>query len=523
MKAEKNGHRGALRMAWLWLACASAFTAVHAEQPACDNGQRDWEQESFGITLPAPPPVDMARLPVPLIERHYHGPYRMASQLVRGDFAGLQAHWDGIARMTDRTEQMRAVVRSLDVLRGRGLSSLHQAQAWHANHPHSPAAQLVLAAVWVHAAYEVHHDRYVPERGGGYHHRPRSRAQQALPLLDGLMAQGGFYGMAAREVDLPARYLLGGEGVEAAWDRYMALIEHAPQHEGLYLRAAVHAGSNPDDRDQRFAQIRAMADRHGLAQPHRRALDQELDAYIRPSGRDPNPRTWRPYWEARVKIAPTIHNLAGWLEAESRVDNWAGMMAIADRILALDPHHQRALEHRARALRQVGRSREAYEASFAAMLVGSDWGMDQIVQGYVRGGLGLPHQDFDALYAHCKLGASLGLASAANCMGSAHSEGFAGVQRDDAQALAWHLLGARGGHASSAHDAAVLLPRVVRDPALRADIDVASAHWVKKAASHDHAAAQDKLAARPDWGLLCLPGGGPSLLQRLYKRLRGGQ
>ena len=108
-------------------------------------------------------------------------------------------------------------------------------------------------------------------------------------------------------------------------------------------------------------------------------------------------------------------------------------------------------------------------------------------------------------------------------MGSAHTEGFAGVPRSEGQALAWHLLGARGGQMASAHDLVVLLPRVVTDPARRADIELASAHWIRKAASHEHAAAQSRLAARPDWGLLCLPGDGPSLFERLYQRLLGGE
>ena len=502
-----------------------AHPGLLAQKATCERGDRDWEQETFGVTLPSPPPVDLARLPTPLIERHYLGPYRMASQLVRGDFDGLQSHWDGIAAMPDRTEQMRSVVRSLDALEGRGLSTLHQAQAWHARNPKSQAAQLMLAAAWVHAAYEVHWDRYVPERAGGYFHRPRNRAQQALPLLDELMAQGGFYGMAAREVDLPARFLLDDAQRQAAWDRYLTLIEYAPHYEWLYLRAAAHAGGphEREVRDQRFAQLRALANHLGLPQPHRRSLDQALDEYVRPTGRDPNPLTWRPYWEARVKIAPTLDNLAGWLEAENRVNNWPAMVSLADRILAIHPHHKTALERKSWALRQQGRNKEAYETAFAAMVVGSDWAMKQIVQAHVQGGLGLPQKDFESLLAHCKLGASLGLASAAHCMGSAHTDGFAGVPRNDTQALAWHLLGARGGQMSSAHDLVVLLPRVVTDPTRRAAVDLASAHWIRKAASHEHAAAQSRLAARPDWGLLCLPGDGPSLFERLYQRLLGGE
>ena len=518
-----SNRKQAFLKALLFMAAAvAAAKPLYAQAPACDKGDRDWEQETFGVTLPAPPPVDLARLPTRLIERHYVGPYRMAALLARGDFAGVQAHWDSIEALGDRTEQMRAVVRSLDVLQGRGMTLLHQTQAWRTRHPESAAAQLMLAAAWTHAAYEVHWDRYVPERAGGYFHRPHFRARQALPLVDALMAQGGFYALAAREVDLPARSLLGDAERDTAWKRYLALMDYTPHYEWLYLRAANHASSPQDPvlREQRFQQLLALAVQKQLPQPHRSALEHTLEEYVKGTGRDPNPQTWRPYWDARVKVAPTLVNLVGWLDAEYRAANWPAVVALADRALLLHPHHQRALERKAWALRQLDRQREAFDTAFSAMVVGSDWAANQIIQAHVQGGLGAPVRDFDALYAHCTLGAALGLASAANCIGSAYTDGFGGVQRNDAQALAWHLIGARGGHASSAHDVVVLLPRVITQPDKRADIDLASAHWIRRAAAHDHAPSQAKLDARQDWGLLCLPES-KTLLRKLYQRLLG--
>ncbi|MFN3494917.1 MAG: hypothetical protein ACK40L_10455 [Hydrogenophaga sp.] len=506
------------------LAVLLAAAAAHAQTPVCDRGDRDWEVETFGIALPSPPPVDLSRLPTRLIERHYVGPYRMAAMLARGDFNALQAHWDEIAALTDRTEQMRATVRSLDALEKRGMTLLHQAQAWHARNPQSAAAQLMLATAWKHAAYEVHRDRYVPERAGGYFHRPHFRARQALPLVDALLAQGGFYAMAAREVDLPVRFLLSDADRDAAWNRYLELIEFAPHYEWLYLRAAGHASTphNPQLREQRFAQLRGLADRLQLPQPHRTTLDQTLEEFVRGTARDPSPQVWRPYWEARVKVAPTLANTAGWLDAEHRAGNWTSVIGLADRVLAMQPHHLRALERKASALRQLNRPRESYEAVFAAMMLGSDWASNEIVQAHVHGGLGVSVRDFDALYAHCALGATLGLASAANCLGSAHTEGFGGAPRNNSVALGWHLIGARGGHASSAHDLAVLLPRIVNQPEQKQAVELASAHWVRRAAAHDHAPSQTRLAARPDWGLLCLPDN-RTWFRKLYQRWFSGE
>ena len=471
----------------------------------CDPGNRDWERETFGVELPSPPAVDLAVLPTQLIQAHYVGPYRMMALLIKGDFAGVQSYWREVDQMTDHTEQMRAVVRILGAFSERGLYALNMAQAWHDQAPDSPAAQMVLAAAWTHAASEVVNETYPKHAWGAHFFRVHDRAAQAVPLLDKLMERDDVYGRAARELNLKARSMQPGGVDEAAWHHYLELVEFAPHYEWLYLRGAGFAAYRPDEqmRATRFAQLQALANAHALPQPHRLNLDQAIEAYLYPPADNPNPQAWRPYWEARVKGAPTIYNYNGWLGAEYAVHNWAGMVELADKILAMHPHHRRALELKSYALREMGESKAAYTASFEAMMVGSDWGINQIFTAYTRGGLGLPLKDYDAMYAHCKLGANLGLAGAANCMGAAHTDGFAGVERDDRKALAWHFLGARGGHANSVHDVAVLLPRVVREPALAADIGMATGHWIRKAANVNHTAAVNKLAARPDWGRTC--------------------
>jgi TPR repeat protein len=285
----------------------------------------------------------------------------------------------------------------------------------------------------------------------------------------------------------------------------MELIAYAPQYEWLYFRAAGNA-SNPIDeslRTQRFAQLQSLADANALSAVHRITLDQALEAHVNPPGKNPNPQAWRPYWEARAKAAPTIYNYVGWLESEYKVGNWSSMIELADKILALHPHHKRAFELKSHALREMGQSEQAYAAAFSAMMVGSDWAGNQLIQAYARGGLGVMHKDFEAMYAVCKLGANLGLAGAANCMGSAHSEGFAGVERDDKKALAWHLLGARAGNANSAHDVVVLMPRSVASPSHAAEVDALTGFWVRHAAGQGHTAAKNKLLARPEWGKPC--------------------
>ena len=106
----------------------------------CDRGDRDWERESFGLSLPVPAPLDLRLLPASLVKTHWVGPQQMVADLVQGDFAKVAAQWDAIAAIQNPTDQMRAVDRHLDALQNRGLYLLNQAQAWHSREPKSPAA-----------------------------------------------------------------------------------------------------------------------------------------------------------------------------------------------------------------------------------------------------------------------------------------------------------------------------------------------------------------------------------------------
>ena len=245
------------------------------------------------------------------------------------------------------------------------------------------------------------------------------------------------------------------------------------------------------------------AARNGLSDPQLTALKQKLDEAQNPPQRISNPAQVRPYWEARVARAPTVSNLADWLEAEYALKNWPLVLEITARIHRLSPSHPRAWEVRAWALKQMDEPEAAYEAAVASATVGNDGSMNLIIQGYVRGGLKRPLRDFNALLAHCQIGSALALPSAANCMGSAYSEGFGGTRTDLRTSLAWHLLGARGGVANSAHDVAVLLPKVVRDPALRADVQAAAGYWLQVAARTGHQQARNKLADQPGLGEVC--------------------
>lgn len=127
--------------------------------------------------------------------------------------------------------------------------------------------------------------------------------------------------------------------------------------------------------------------------------------------------------------------------------------------------------------------------------------MTQLIDSHIQGSLGRTAKDFTGMYEYCKLGAALGLPAAANCMASAHVEGFAGVPVDEAQAGSWYLQAARGGYANAQHDLAVKLPALVPGSA---QAKQAAYFWLSQAASQGQPFAQTKLAAQPkpprSWG-----------------------
>lgn len=493
--------RRTIRRNLAWVAVLMAWPV--AALANCERLDKDWGLVTFGLELPSPGPVKSGALPTDIVQRYAKGAARLAPLLVAGDFSAAQAHWDQIAQLAVREQQTKALTGSLFSLDGRGLMLLDKAQAWVARQPQSPAAQLTLAAAYVEAATEARGRNAIRDTRPTQLQHMHTRFQLADPLIEALLPRKDIYGVGARYL-LATRGLLDGSST-VGWSALMEVIAYAPRDENLYQIAAGFAhprwsgGTSP----MRWRALTALAHQHRLPEPHMTALKQELDTIDRPPERIANPQAVRPYWEARVSAAPTLHNLVDWMEAEYRLTNWPLLLDITQRIHTLYPQHRRAWEIRSWALKQMDRPHEAYQAAMAAATVGSDWAMSEVIQSYVRGGMGRPLKDFAGLYAHCQMAGALALPSGANCLGSSHTEGFGGAPIDHREALRWHLLAARGGHNNSAHDVAVLLPRSVTDAARRADVDAAAGYWLQAAARKGHQIASNKLAARPGWGLSC--------------------
>lgn len=482
-------------------ALVSCFCAV-SSAAVCDASGRDWGFETFGIALPSPAVVTASAVPTHIVRQHAVGALRLPMLLAAADFTAAQALWDQAAALPRKEQQTREMERLLSSMHGRNLMLVGRAEQWVVSHPDSYAARITLAGAYVGAAWEArgHGDaRSVPR---AQFHWARSRLSRAEKHLVTLKALPGFPSVAADHLAIKAGML------DRRWDSWAALksmLAYAPLDEGLYFMAAELAHPRwAGERAQALERtVLDWAVRNGLSDPHLTALKQKLDEARNPPQRISNPAQVRPYWEARVARAPTLSNLADWLEAEYALKNWPLVLEITARINRLSPTHPRVWEVRAWALKEMDEPEAAYEAAVASATVGNDGSMNLIIQGYVRGGLKRPLRDFNGLLAHCQMGSALALPSAANCMGSAYSEGFGGTRTDLRTSLAWHLLGARGGVANSAHDVAVLLPKVVRDPALLADVQAAAGYWLQVAARTGHQQARNKLADQPGLGEVC--------------------
>lgn len=477
----------------------------------CEGPGRDWGMETFGLTLPMLPAPDFSVFPQALVEQYYQGPARLPVLLTQRDFAGLQAYWDEIAAIKDPSEQTQAMLLSLDIFNNRGLYLVNAAQAWYQQHPESPAAQLMLAAAYRQAAIEASRPYYMVRdsdeyAGKAYRRILDSRIALVRPFLNALMQKKDIYGMAARHLNL---YIGAMEGKgEAAWQSYLETIAYAPQNPRVYLHAVQFAGpnwSNSRNMEPRFATLTDLAKQNNLPEVEQIGLWQEIESTRHDPATNPNPQAWRPHWQARVKAAPTLNNYLGWLQAEEKVSNWPAVLELSDNVLALNPNSRLAWEARGEALRYLGSQEEAYQANVVATLVGGNQALQKLIVAHVTGGYGFKVRDLDAMYRYCKAGAALGLPAGANCMGSAHSEAFAGIARSDREALRWHLLGARGDHTNSQHDVVVILPRVITDPAQASAVDHTTGYWVRLAALYGHGPAKNKLAARPEWGEECRP------------------
>ncbi len=416
----------------------------------------------------------------------------MLASVLGGNFKDAQAYWDTAAAMPDPADRMQALSRGLYKLNDRGLYSLHAAQIWEKAHPESKAAKLFLASAYSHAASEGRGAEYSSKTTKEQFDLLHVRWTKAESIFQSLLKDDDVYSWAAT-LGMTSNLFYTGRSDEG-WRAYEYLIGKSPQYGWLYFWAAEYAkpkwaGKKSQERTQFLLQL---ADKNKLNALDRKVLEQETSAIVNDVENNPNPEAWRPYWLDRVEKAPHLFNLIGLLGQEGAVRNWPKVVEISQKIIEKSPHDTTAWQWRGRALKEIGTREEAFTATLTASIRGFDWSMGQIIRAHLNGGLGRKPGDQEALYAYCKMGAALGSAASANCMGSTYTDGILGIPRDNKKAVEWHMLAARGGSANSQHDLAVLLPQVQSGPG----VQEAAQFWLRRAAAQEHEYAKKKLAAQ---------------------------
>jgi Domain of unknown function (DUF4034) len=506
------------------LLAASLLAGCESPSMLSCEPAKDWGPESLGLAMPKPLPFDSARLDVNAIAPFYARGIPVIAALVGGRYAEVQLYFDEVAKRAVFEDRYYGIWEPRGLLYKRGLSLLPMLQAWLAQTPDSKAAQLMLGLAYADAASVAHGGRYASKTTDTQRAAHAQRLAFAVPLLEAVAADDDALGLAAREALIHGQFMTGHPG--QGWAGHDEVLSRLPLQADGYIDALeyAHPKWSGARSEERGAHVMALAEKQGLNPQAQQLLAQIVSAHRTGMDKNEDPRAWRPYWTARTAEVPGQFNLRHWLREEMAVENWNAVAALAQRIIDLSPADSSALFQNAWALQQLGKSDEAFSAMVSAAAAGSDSAMGQIVYAYVKGTLGRKQQDFSTMYEYCKFGAALGLPSAANCMASSHTDGFGGAKRDDALAVGWHLMAARGGEINSMHDLGVLLPRVVASDDGRS----AAAYWMRKAADAKHVYAVRKVgevgevgeAGEPDLSVGCRLARKPeefmALLVRVY-------
>lgn len=209
-----------------------------------------------------------------------------------------------------------------------------------------------------------------------------------------------------------------------------------------------------------------------------------------------NPGAEKIYWEKAIAERPTFYRLNGLADYYHRMNNWRESVPAASRLIESHPGYAKAYWMRAAAHEKLGNIPEALQDYRMAAAQGFDFSMQELIRAHIQGGLGLPAKNWTALDAICRYGASLGLSSAANCMGSMFWEGarVGGPFRTDIpQAFAWHQVAARGGYHNSQYDLGWLLFTGRAPGVEQTQAKTNGLFWLRRAAELDHEYAKKKL------------------------------
>jgi hypothetical protein len=468
------------------LFCLNCFNAAAS---TCGVKLEDWALNNAGIASPKPLAPGSTSIDAVTTAPYYNEQVRFRADILRGDYVAAQAYWDNLANIKDATERMRQLYALHFAISSKGLYYLNAARGWVVAKPQSTAARLFYAVILSYGASQARGNQYSSNTSLKAMGLFAQRFAASRPVLEEISTRNDVYAWAAH-VALKSLYFYAGES-DKGWASEEYLINQAPQYGWSYFWATEY--TEPQwaplaESTKRLNQLNALASKHKLNELDAKVLSQSIDYVRKNTAQNSDPQLARPYWQKRATDAPHLFNILKWLTYEVSMQNWEAVDKLATRAIALNPYQTYSFYQRSIARKETGNFEGALKDTLPAAILGNDAAMSNLIQGYVRGTMGFKPGNYTQMMAYCKMGAALGLPSAANCMGSAYSEAIANTPIDNMESASWHLLAARGGFSNSQHDFAATLVKLKSDQIAQE----VSQYWIREAAQKGHEYAKNK-------------------------------
>lgn len=475
---------------WHRLRIASLIAVLWGANVACAQwcpGQRDWAQLHVGLTLPKLEQLESRYPGIQNLKPYLSsGPRPAVLALFAGRFADVEEHFAKWAAAPP-SEALDELNRFYNELDGRKLLALDAIETWRRAHPASRAAIWAQGALLAAAGWDARGEAYAPKTSRENFMRMDERFRAAETLLKPLEQGDDAYTL--HTALMTANIYMAQGKRDQGIALFRSLTQRAPRSRVVY-RGYMHFAAEKwvGSRAAIEAQnILARAKAAGFDPPFVVELRHAAEANDVNPWDSPDPAARKRFWVQRVKELPALANYRHIAHAEEYTKDWGSLLETTDAMVKLDPLHREARELRGYAQQNLGRNEAALQDYLAATALGSERAMSALIQAQLTGALGLKRKDIPALIELCRFGASLGLPSAANCMGALHDE--IPEMRDPAKSLGWHLRGARGGHWNSQHD----LGWVVYNGSRGYKHEQMGIFWLSRAAAQGHEFARRKL------------------------------
>ena len=428
---------------------------------------------------------------VPALPREAQERLELRRAFFSGDFAPVEAAMNNAHEKVLSGQSGEPGATLDEAIFDTQLAGIDRCVQWIEAMPKSYAAHWLCGAVWRSGAWAARTQKAANEVSAARFALMRERLDRSNELLEQALV------LTPKPLEALAmlgdNHLLGGNRDQA--ETYLARGEqimpsYASIHHSRIIYALPEWGGSPE----RVRQLLDRAKQAGVEDKH--LLDMEDQYVVRPWHMSA-PGAGRAYWEQAIAKRPLRSRLLDLTRHLVHLENWQDALPVATRLVSEHPGHAEGHYLRARINQGLGRNSAAWSDYRMAAALGHDFSLQTLILTHIRGGFGMPGKAFAELDEVCRYGALIGSPVGANCLGGLFFDGKSGggpYDADPAQALAWYLQSARGGHFNSQHDLGWLLytgrglgvdPQFAR---------TAGVFWLRRAAEQDQEFAKRKLA-----------------------------